>query len=116
MGWASGRVTSEGTKNTGSHLASNVAPGLRDLCNRLSFDEALGIAKSAANTTPHPASDEGNLPAMPNPTNNLLKTMSSAHQRPTDRMALSSCVSDSNDDVSDDEELVSEAAVRVSLR
>lgn len=72
----SGRVTKDGTKKIGSHLASNAAPGLRRRCNRLSLwvslegevevdEDSLDTNKSTARTTPHPPSDEGNLLAMP---------------------------------------------------
>ena len=86
----SGRVTSDGTKKTGSHLASNVAPGVRMRCSRLSFvdDDDLDISKRIARITPQPPSDEGNLLAMPNLWNKRRKAMSRTHQIPTDKIGF----------------------------
>ena len=52
---AKGKVMRLGTKNTGSHLASNAAPGLR-MSN--SFGP-IGSVRSVTNKAPHPARDEG---------------------------------------------------------
>ena len=69
-----GRVTKDGTKKIGNHLASNAEPGLRRRCNLISLwvslevevdEDSLDTNKSTARTTPHPPSDDGNLLAMP---------------------------------------------------
>lgn len=60
---ANGKVIRLGTKKTGSHLASNVAPGFS-----VSYTDSPNLllplkASSAimnANSAPHPASDDGN--------------------------------------------------------
>ena len=60
-----GRVTRDGTKNTGSHLASNAAPGVRRRCSLLSFVPEDGFeANKTAKRTPHPPRDDGNFVAI----------------------------------------------------
>ena len=53
--FTNGKVTRLGTKNTGSHFASNAAPGLRILKSL----SPIGSVKRVINKAPHPPSDDG---------------------------------------------------------
>lgn len=82
---ASGKVTNDGTKKTGNHLAKTAAPGLNKLYKPSPSDSLTvqSVTKSV-NNVPHPASDDGN--DMDNDLSSLRNPMSSATKATVDDM------------------------------
>jgi len=82
---ASGKVTNDGTKKTGNHLAKTAAQGLNKLYKPSPSDSLTvqSVTKSV-NNVPHPASDDGN--DMDSDLSSLRNPMSSATKATVDEM------------------------------